>query len=81
MKLGGLALTLLLPYLEVEMGHIVGVQMLDPQQDLLDEVARLLFRQSLSLRDKVKQLPATQPGESKSTSVIESLVATPKFET
>ena len=43
------------------MRGVVGVEVLDPQQDLLDEEAGLLLGQSLPLRDEVKQLAAPEP--------------------
>ena len=48
-------------HLEVEVRGVVGVEVLDPQQDLLDEEAGLLLGQSLTLRDEVKQLAAPEP--------------------
>ena len=48
-------------HLEVEVRGVVGVEVLHPQQDLLDEEAGLLLGQPLSLRDEVKQLAAPEP--------------------
>lgn len=42
------------------MSHIVTVEMLHPEQDLLDEEGSLLLCQSFSLRDKIKQLAAAE---------------------
>ena len=46
-------------YLEIKVRHIMVVQVLDPQQDLLDEEAGLLLSQPLSLGDEVKQFAST----------------------
>ena len=51
------------PHLEVEVRGVVGVEVLHPQQHLLDEEARLLLRQSLPLSDEVEQLAAPEPAQ------------------
>lgn len=51
------------PHLEVEVRGVVGVEVLHPQQHLLDEEARLLLRQSLPLSDEVEQLAAAEPAQ------------------
>ena len=49
-------------HLEIQVSHIVTVEVLDTQQDLLDKEGRLLLCQSPSLSNEVKQFPATQAG-------------------
>ena len=56
-----ISLCLTLSHLEVQVCHVVCVKVLDPQQDLLDEVARLLLGQPFTLRNEVEQLAAPQP--------------------
>ena len=51
------------PHLEVEVRGVVGVEVLHPQQHLLDEEARLLLRQPLPLSDEVEQLAAAEPAQ------------------
>ncbi len=52
------------------MGDVLGVHVLDPEEDLLDEVGRLLLRQALLLRDEVEQLSPAKAAqeETKGTS-------------
>ena len=45
------------------MRGVVGVEVLHPQQHLLDEEAGLLLRQPLPLSDEVEQLAAAEPAQ------------------
>lgn len=45
-------------YLKVEVGNLLGVQVEDPVQDLLEELGGLLLAQRLLLCQEVKELPA-----------------------
>ena len=49
-------------HLEIQVGHIVTVEMLDSKQDLLDEEGGLLLSQSLPLGDEVEEFSSPQPG-------------------
>ena len=42
------------------MGNVLRVHVLQPEQDLLNEVGRLLLRERLLLRNEVEQLAATE---------------------
>lgn len=46
------------PYLQVEVSYLLGVQVEDPIQDLLEELSGLLLAQRLLLCQEVKELPA-----------------------
>ena len=47
-------------YLEIKMSHIMVVEMLNTEEDLFDEVGRLLLRQPLPVSYEVKQLSTSQ---------------------
>ena len=44
------------------MGNVLRVHVLQPEQDLLNEVGRLLLRERLLLRNEVEQFAATETG-------------------
>ena len=44
------------------MSHVVTVEVLDPQQDLLDEERGLLLSQPLPLSYEVEEFASSQPG-------------------
>ena len=46
--------------LEIEVCDALAVHVLDPEEDLLDEVGGLLLRETLLLGDEVEQLAATK---------------------
>lgn len=48
----------LVPYLQVEVSYLLGVQVEDPIQDLFEELSGLLLTQRLFLCQEVKELPA-----------------------
>ena len=49
-------------HLEIQVSHIMTVEMLDPQQDLLDEEGGLLLCQPLPLSYEVEQFAPSQSG-------------------
>ena len=52
--------TVALCHLEIQVSHIVTVEVLDSKQDLFDKEGSLLLSKPLSLSYKVEQFPAPQ---------------------